>query len=208
MTTETLGGVDDDRPESQGGYDPGVRSCLAIWHKAYPQIPTGNMNDYIEEQGPVQGWCQEIHLFATAATDGRARPEPADLRRGHVQDHRLSRRLLAGLDLRTQQVLWPDRVPSGAAPRQLPTVDPVQDARWIGIPQAGAAGSPCSHSSRCRSVSAPTGSDVASGGRRAVVEDRASSTRSIPGPSPIPTATGSATCGAHRSPRPSRMARR
>jgi hypothetical protein len=26
------------------------------------------MNDFIEEQGPVQGWCQEIHLFAQAAT--------------------------------------------------------------------------------------------------------------------------------------------
>jgi hypothetical protein len=25
------------------------------------------MNDDIEEQGPVQGWCQEIHLFAQAA---------------------------------------------------------------------------------------------------------------------------------------------
>ncbi len=68
VTTETLGGVDDVRPESQGGYDPGVRACWAIWHKAYPQIPKGNMNDFIEEQGPVQGWCQEINLFAKAAT--------------------------------------------------------------------------------------------------------------------------------------------
>jgi hypothetical protein len=25
------------------------------------------MNDFIEEQGPVQGWCQEIRLFARAA---------------------------------------------------------------------------------------------------------------------------------------------
>ena len=68
VTTETLGGIDDSRPEAQGGYDPGVRSCWDTWHKAYPQIPKGNMNDFIEEQGPVQGWCQEIRLFATAAT--------------------------------------------------------------------------------------------------------------------------------------------
>ena len=68
VTTETLGGIDDSRPEAQGGYDPGVRSCWDTWHKAYPQIPKGNMNDFIEEQGPVQGWCQEIHLFAQAAT--------------------------------------------------------------------------------------------------------------------------------------------
>jgi hypothetical protein len=68
VTTETLGGVDDDRPQAKGGYDPGVRSCWDIWHKAYPQTPKGNMNDFIEEQGPVQGWCQEIDLFAKAAT--------------------------------------------------------------------------------------------------------------------------------------------
>jgi hypothetical protein len=68
LTTETLGGIDDDRPESEGGYDPGVRSCFVAWHKAYPQIPKGNQNYYIEEQGPVQGWCQEIRLFAAAAT--------------------------------------------------------------------------------------------------------------------------------------------
>src|SRR5580658_8432826 len=68
LTTETLGGIDDTRPESEGGYDPGVRSCFAAWHKAYPQIPPGNQNFFIEEQGPVQGWCQEIRLFAAAAT--------------------------------------------------------------------------------------------------------------------------------------------
>jgi hypothetical protein len=69
VTTETLGGIDDPRPYSQGGYDPGVRSCWTVWHEAYPEIPKGNMNDDIEEQGPVQGWCQEIHLFAQAAKD-------------------------------------------------------------------------------------------------------------------------------------------
>jgi len=68
VTTETLGGVDDWRPQSQGGYDPSVRGCFAIWHKAYPGVPKGNQNFFIEEQGPVQGWCQEIHLFAAAAT--------------------------------------------------------------------------------------------------------------------------------------------
>ncbi len=68
VTTETLGGIDDSRPTVQGGYDAGVRSCWDTWHKAYPQIPKGNMNDFIEEQGPVQGWCQEIKLFAQAAT--------------------------------------------------------------------------------------------------------------------------------------------
>jgi hypothetical protein len=68
LTAETLGGIDDDRPQAQGGYDPGVRACWTTWHKAYPETPKGNMNDFIEEQGPVQGWCQEIRLFAKAAT--------------------------------------------------------------------------------------------------------------------------------------------
>ena len=68
LTTETLGGIDDPRPVADGGYDAGVRSCWITWHKAYPQIPKGNQNDLIEEQGPVQGWCQEIRLFAAAAT--------------------------------------------------------------------------------------------------------------------------------------------
>ena len=68
VTAETLGGIDSAIPEAQGGYDPGVRSCWVVWHKAYPQIPKGNINDHIEEQGPIQGWCQEIRLFAKAAT--------------------------------------------------------------------------------------------------------------------------------------------
>jgi hypothetical protein len=67
VTAETLGGIDDPRSYAQGGYDPGVRSCWTVWHKAYPETPKGNLNDDIEEQGPVQGWCQEIRLFAQAA---------------------------------------------------------------------------------------------------------------------------------------------
>ena len=37
VTTETLGGFDDNRPESQGGYDPGVRSCYNTWHAYHPK---------------------------------------------------------------------------------------------------------------------------------------------------------------------------
>jgi hypothetical protein len=89
VTTETLGGVDGPRPESQGGYDPGVRACYVAWHKKYPQdvgkvqmytltVPnaTGknvrthivNKRDsFIEEQGPVEAWCTAIRLFTAAA---------------------------------------------------------------------------------------------------------------------------------------------
>jgi hypothetical protein len=69
VTTETLGGFDDARPESQGGYDPGVRSCYETWHKAHPKPITGTTSFYIEEQGPIQAWCTAIRLFAQAATD-------------------------------------------------------------------------------------------------------------------------------------------
>ena len=69
VTTETLGGIDDDRPESQGGYDPGVRSCYVTWHKFHPKPIAGTLYYYIEEQGPIQAWCGAIRLFATAAKD-------------------------------------------------------------------------------------------------------------------------------------------
>jgi hypothetical protein len=67
VTTETLGGFDDARPESKGGYDPGVRSCYTTWHKAHPKPIKGTTSFYIEEQGPIQAWCTAIRLFAQAA---------------------------------------------------------------------------------------------------------------------------------------------
>jgi hypothetical protein len=67
ITTLTLGGIDDPRPQAQGGYNPGLRSCWTTWNRAYPQPPKGNSTAFIEEQGPVAGWCQAVRLFATAA---------------------------------------------------------------------------------------------------------------------------------------------
>lgn len=67
VTTETLGGFDDNRPESQGGYDPGVRACYNAWHKAYPKPVPPATSAFIEEQGAIQGWCTTINLFVTAA---------------------------------------------------------------------------------------------------------------------------------------------
>jgi len=67
VTTETLGGFDDARPESQGGYDPGVRSCYQTWHGYHPKPIPGTESFYIEEQGPIQAWCGAIRLFAEAA---------------------------------------------------------------------------------------------------------------------------------------------
>jgi hypothetical protein len=57
-----------------GGYDPGVEKCYKIWHAVYPKPAPGQTlihgekaTPYIEEQGPISGWCQGIELFATAA---------------------------------------------------------------------------------------------------------------------------------------------
>ena len=69
VTTETLGGIDDNRPQSQGGYDPGVRACYTTWHAYHPGPIPGTLYHYIEEQGPIQAWCGVIGLFATAAKD-------------------------------------------------------------------------------------------------------------------------------------------
>jgi hypothetical protein len=76
ITVETLGGSDENSvtqngkttplPESQGGYDPGVQQCYDIW-KAHNAPPKGK-SPFIEEQGPIVGWCQAIELFAAAAT--------------------------------------------------------------------------------------------------------------------------------------------
>lgn len=72
VTVETLGGIDDDRPESQGGYDPGVRSCFDSFRKGptYPfPAPPVHPGPWIEEQGPIASWCQAIRLFADAARE-------------------------------------------------------------------------------------------------------------------------------------------
>ncbi len=69
ISVQTLGGIDDSRPESQGGYDAGARSCYNTWkaHNTYPS-PPAQSSPYIEEQGPIVSWCQAIRLFASAAT--------------------------------------------------------------------------------------------------------------------------------------------
>jgi hypothetical protein len=64
VTTLTLGGIDDNRPESEGGYDPAVRKCWEEWIAKYPGPYNRN---FIEEQGPIAAWCGVIDLFATAA---------------------------------------------------------------------------------------------------------------------------------------------
>lgn len=75
ITVETLGGTDAPTAlVGSGGYDTGVQQCFDIWHAANPKPLPGQSvgvgevpSPYIEEQGPIAGWCQAIELFATAA---------------------------------------------------------------------------------------------------------------------------------------------
>jgi hypothetical protein len=67
VTVETLGGT--DAPVSVtpggGGYNAAVQSCYDAW--SAKNKPTSSTSPYIEEQGPIVGWCQAIRLFAAAA---------------------------------------------------------------------------------------------------------------------------------------------
>ena len=75
VTAEALGGVDGP-PDlvGKGGYNPGVQNCYDVWHAANPKPLAGQTlihgeapSPYIEEQGPIAGWCQGIELFTAAA---------------------------------------------------------------------------------------------------------------------------------------------
>ncbi|HLG92426.1 MAG TPA: ABC transporter substrate-binding protein [Acidimicrobiales bacterium] len=71
ISVETLGGIDDTRPASQGGYVTGARSCYETWI-AHNKQPPGT-GPFIDSQGPIVSWCQAIRLFAEAAR--RAGPD-------------------------------------------------------------------------------------------------------------------------------------
>ena len=74
ITTLTLGGIDDNRPESEGGYDPAVRKCWEEWIAKYP----GPLNrNFIEEQGPIAAWCGVIDLVRHRALGTRERTSTA-----------------------------------------------------------------------------------------------------------------------------------
>jgi hypothetical protein len=66
VTVDTLGGT--DAPVSvvgKGGYNAAVQACYDTFSAHNKPVSSGS--PYIEEQGPVVGWCQAIRLFAAAA---------------------------------------------------------------------------------------------------------------------------------------------
>ncbi len=141
VTTETLGGIDDTRPESQGGYDPGVRSCFATWHTAYPQIPKGNMNFYIEEQGPVQAWCQAIRLFAAAAQAAGPHLDRRTFVEAMAKISNFPGGYSPTLSYGPDKILRSDAVPGRQAPHQPASVGPVPATHGEHFPRSLSAGS-------------------------------------------------------------------
>ena len=70
-----------------GWVRPGVQSCYNTW-KAI-NAPPKNKSPFIEEQGPIVGWCQVITLFADAGQEGGARPDETVIRRSDGDDQEL-----------------------------------------------------------------------------------------------------------------------
>ena len=126
MTTETLGGFDDARPESQGGYDPGVRSCYETWHKFHPKPIAGTTSFYIEEQGPIQAWCGAIRLFAEAAKNAGPDLNRRTFVEAMSKITELPGHAVARVVLRYEQDVRADPVPGGQGAQQRAPVVAVQ----------------------------------------------------------------------------------
>ena len=97
------------RPESQGGYDPGVRSCFETWHAYHPKPITGTTSFYIEEQGPIQAWCGAIRLFAAAAKNAGPDLNRRTFVTAMSKITNFPGTLSPILDLRSGQVLRPEQ---------------------------------------------------------------------------------------------------
>ncbi len=127
VTTETLGGIDNPRPVSQGGYDTGVRACWTIWHKAYPAGTPGEPERLPRGTGARRRLVPGHRPVHRRGPGGRVRSQPAHVRHRDEQDQELSGHLVSRPQLRPGQALWPHRVPGGQAPHQLAAVVVVQD---------------------------------------------------------------------------------
>ncbi len=140
VTTETLGGVDDTEAREPGRLRPrpayllrrlaqGVPAARGQGPDVHTEVPNSagqnvkehivnQKNAYIEEQGPVQGWCTAIRLFATAA-----RNAGSDLnRRTFVEAMSKIKNFPGGvspvLSYGPNKFYGPTPVPGGGAPQQ------------------------------------------------------------------------------------------
>ena len=104
VTTYTLGGIDDPRPESAGGYDPGVRSCFATLASGLSRSPEGQPDRRPRGARAGTGVVPRDPGLRDGCHCGRSEPEPPFLHGGDGADPELPRWILAHLDVRAPQI--------------------------------------------------------------------------------------------------------
>ena len=126
VTTETLGGFDDARPESKGGYDAGRPGLLPVLARCLPEAAEGS-RELLHRGAGTRGDVVRRHPALRGGRHQRGvGPQSQDLRDRDVQDHQLPRQHLAGVDLRSDQVLRSHPIPGRQAPQQRAALVPVQ----------------------------------------------------------------------------------
>ena len=92
LTTLTLGGgTNKSNYTGPRGYDAGVRGVLDAVAQGLPADPAGR-HDRLPRAAGTRGRMVPGHrALRQGGPGGRLRPQPADLRHGHVEDHRLPR---------------------------------------------------------------------------------------------------------------------
>ena len=89
VTTETLGGFDDARPESQGGYDPGRALVLHHLAQGPPQAHQGEDELLHRGAGPDRQLVHRHPPLRPGRHQRRSEPQPAHVRHRHVEDQEL-----------------------------------------------------------------------------------------------------------------------
>ena len=126
VTTETLGGFDDARPESQGGYDPGRALLLRHLAQGLPPGAQGAGERLHRGAGSRGHWCASIRLFAQAATNAGTNLNRRTFVTAMSKIKNFPGAAVADLDLRSHQDVRAHAVPGGEDPQQRAAVVAVQ----------------------------------------------------------------------------------
>ena len=126
ITTETLGGFDDARPESPRRIRPGGAQLLHDVAQDVPEAPEGQRVLLHRGARPDRRLVPGGPPVRAGGHDGRRQPQPPNVRRGDVSDHQLPGDTVADAFVRTEQVRRAHPVPGGQPAQQRATVLAVQ----------------------------------------------------------------------------------